>query len=133
LPGNNAGNAALNAIDNALFRPNQAPAAGATGSPGIAGVASKFKGPSIKAYREKTKYQEWEFVYEPATNQPGANQPGSNQPGLNQPGQAGSAGQNPQQSPNPFGPSSGQPAGGAAPSNPFSMPNPFGPSAAPTQ
>ena len=133
LPGNNAGNAALNAIDNALFRPNQAPAAGATGSPGIAGVASKFKGPSIKAYREKTKYQEWEFVYEPATNQPGANQPGSNQPGLNQPGQAGAAGQNPQQSPNPFGPSSGQPAGGAAPSNPFSMPNPFGPSAAPTQ
>ncbi len=76
LPGNNSGNAALNAIDNALFRPNQAPAAGATGSPGIAGVASKFKGPSIKAYREKTKYQEWEFVYDPTTNQPGANQPG---------------------------------------------------------
>ncbi|HTM13571.1 MAG TPA: hypothetical protein VL127_11680 [Bryobacteraceae bacterium] len=143
LPGNNSGNAALNAIDNALFRPNQAPAAGATGSPGIAGVASTFKGPSIKAYRERTKYQEWEFVYEPTTNQPGANQPGLsqpglsqpglNQPGLNQPGQPGALGQNPQPIPNPFGPNSGQPAGGTAPSNPFSMPNPFGPSSAPTR
>ena len=137
LPGNNSGNAALNAIDNTLFRPNQAPVAGPTGSPGIAGVASKFKGPSIKAYRERTKYQEWEFVYEPLANQPGAAQPGLNTPGLNTPGsntpgQPGAAGQNSQQSPNPFGPSSAQPAGGAAPSNPFSMPNPFGPSAAPT-
>ena len=133
LPGNNSGNAALTAIDNALFRPNQGPVVGPTGSPGIAGVASNFKGPSIKAYRQRTKYQEWEFVYEPATNQPAANQPGLNQPGLNQPGQAGAAGQNPLQSPNPFGASSGQPAGGAAPSNPFSMPNPFGPSASPTR
>ena len=136
LPGNNAGNAALNAIDNALFRPNQAPATGPTGSPGIAGVASKFKGPSIKAYRERIKYQEWEFVYEPATNQPGApgtNQPGLNQPGANQPGQSGAAGQNPLQGPNPFGPSSGSPSGGTAPSNPFSMPNPFSPNSAPAR
>ena len=157
LPGNNSGNAALNAIDNALFRPNQAPLAGTTGSPGIAGVASTFKGPSIKAYRERTKYQEWEFVYEPTTNQPGANQlglnqnglnqnglnqnglnqnglnqNGLNQNGLNQPGQPGATGQNPLQSPNPFGPSSGQPGGGTAPSNPFSMPNPFAPSSTPT-
>ena len=137
LPGNNSGNAALNAIDNALFRPNQAPAAGPMGSPGIAGVASTFKGPSIKAYRERTKYQEWEFVYEPTTNQPGAAQPGLNQNGLNQngsnqPGQTGAAGQNPLQAPNPFGPSSGSPGGGAAPSNPFSMPNPFAPTSSPT-
>jgi hypothetical protein len=133
LPGNNSGNAALTAIDNALFRPNQAPAAGGTGSPGIAGVASTFKGPSIKAYREKTKYQEWEFVYDPTTSQPGAAQPGLNTPGLNQPGLAGAPGQNPQPIPNPFGPNSGQPAGGAAPSSPFSMPNPFGPSSTPTR
>jgi hypothetical protein len=138
LPGNNSGNAALNAIDNTLFRPNQAPVAGPTGSPGIAGVASTFKGPSIKAYKERTKYQEWEFVYEPTTNQPGANQPGLNQPGLNQnglnqPGQGGATGQNPLQSPNPFGPSSGAPAGGAAPSSPFSMPNPFAPVGSPTR
>jgi hypothetical protein len=143
LPGNNSSNAALNAIDNTLFRPNQAPATGPTGSPGIAGVASTFKGPSIKAYRERTKYQEWEFVYEPTTNQPGANMPGLNQPGLSQPGagqpgasqpgQTGAAGQNPLQISNPFAPSSAPPAGGTAPSNPFSTPNPFGPSAAPTQ
>ena len=148
LPGNNSGNAALNAINNSLFRPNQAPVAGPTGSPGIAGVASTFKGPSIKTYRERTKYQEWEFVYEPTTNQPGAAQPGLNQnglnqnglnqnglnqPGLNQPGQTGAPGQNPQQAPSPFGPSSGSPAGGTAPSNPFSVPNPFGPSASPTR
>jgi hypothetical protein len=132
LPGNNSGNAALNAIDNTLFRPNQAAVAGPTGSPGIAGVASKFKGPSIKTYRERTKYQEWEFVYNPTTNQPGTNQTGANSLGTNQSGQPGAAGQNSQQSPNPFGPSSAQPAGGSAPSNPFSMPNPFGPSAAPT-
>jgi hypothetical protein len=132
-PGNNSGNAALNAIDNSLFRPNQAPAGGAMGSPGIAGVASKFKGPSIKAYRERTKYQEWEFVYEPATNLPGANQPGANLNGQNPLGPAGAAGQNPLQSPNPLGTGAGQPAGGSAPSNPFSMPNPFGPSTAPTQ
>jgi hypothetical protein len=147
LPGNNSGNAALNAIDNTLFRPNQAPGGGPTGSPGIAGVASKFKGPSIKAYREKTKYQEWEFVYQPATNQPGATQPGATQPGAtqpgatqpglstpggNQPGPAGAGGQNPQQIPGPFSPTSGA-MGGAAPSNPFSMPNPFAPGPPPAQ
>ncbi len=133
LPGNNSSNPALNAIDNALFRPNQAPVTGPNGSPGIAGVATKFKGPSIKSYRKRTKYQEWEFVYEPVTNQPGVNQPGANPLGPSQPGQAGAAGQNPQQAPGPFGPSSGSAPGGAAPSNSFSMPNPFGPSAAPQQ
>jgi hypothetical protein len=135
LPGNASGNApnnaALQAINNSLFRPNQAPAAGPTGSPGIAGVASKFEGPSIKAYRQRTKYQEWEFVYEPATNQPGqAGVPGQNpQQNQNGPGQNG-LGQN-------GGPGLGQtPTGGAnpaspsnpfAPSNPFSQPNPFAP------
>ena len=133
LPGNNTSNAALTAIDNTLFRPSQAPASGAMGSPGIAGVATKFKGPSIKSYHKRTKYQEWEFVFEPLTNQPGATQPGANPLGPNQNGQTGAAGQNSQQSPNPFAPSSGQQAGGAAQSNPFSTPNPFSPSAAPTQ
>ena len=33
--------------------------------PGIAGVATKYKGPSIKIYAERQKYQEWEFVYDP--------------------------------------------------------------------
>jgi hypothetical protein len=32
---------------------------------GIAGVASKFKGPSIKVYDEQQRYEKWEFVYDP--------------------------------------------------------------------
>jgi hypothetical protein len=32
---------------------------------GIAGVATKYKGPSIKIYAERQKYQEWEFVFDP--------------------------------------------------------------------
>jgi hypothetical protein len=36
-----------------------------SGGGGIAGVATKFKGPSIKIYAERQKYQEWEFVYDP--------------------------------------------------------------------
>jgi hypothetical protein len=32
---------------------------------GIAGVASTYKGPSIKIYNDRQKYQEWEFVYDP--------------------------------------------------------------------
>ena len=136
LPGNNSGNPALNSIDNALFRPNQAPATGPTGSPGIAGVASTFKGPSIKAYHERTKYQEWEFVYEPAANQPGANQPGANQPGANQPGanqpganQAGALGQNQQPNQSGLGQNGSVPGQTPAPAstNPFSQPNIFSP------
>ena len=112
-----SGNAALDAINNQLFRPNQAPATGPTGSPGIAGVASKFKGPSIKAYRERTKYQEWEFVYEPITNQPG--QPGVAGQGQNGLGQNGMG-------PNGGPPGLGQTPAGGQP-NPFSQPNPFAP------
>jgi hypothetical protein len=130
LPGspssNTSSNPALNAIDNALFRPNQVPTTGPTGSPGIAGVASTFKGPSIKAYKERTKYQEWEFVYEPAVNQPGANQPGANP--LGQPGA-------PAQ--NPLGGNTAAPAPGQTPAqgsnNPFSQTNIFGPQAPTTQ
>ena len=128
---NTAGNAALGSIDNALFRPNQAPTTGPTGSPGIAGVASTFKGPSIKAYKERTKYQEWEFVYEPAVNQPGApgqagaNPSGANPLGANPLGQPGAQGQN------PGAPASGQ-APAQSPANPFSQSNIFGPQA-PTQ
>jgi len=63
-------------------------AAGATMGPGIVGVASKHEGPGIKVYAERTKYQEWEFVYDPkeekAPNMSGNQQaPGANsgQPG----------------------------------------------------
>jgi len=134
LPGSPAsdtsGNAALGMINSALYRPNQAPTTGPTGSPGIAGVASTFKGPSIKSYKERTKYQEWEFVYEPAANQPGATPPGANQPGANPLGQPGAP------APNPFAPNSGAQTPGqtAAPAsvNPFAPTSIFGPST-PTQ
>lgn len=126
---NNTGsNPALNAIDNSLFRPNQAPTTGPTGSAGIAGVASTFKGPSIKAYKERTKYQEWEFVYEPAINQPGApGQAGANPLGANPLGQAGAQGQN-STGANPEAPASGQ-APAQSSNNPFSQTNIFGPQA----
>ncbi len=39
---------------------------------GIAGVASLHKGPTIKVYNERTKYEEWEFVYRPAAPLTGA-------------------------------------------------------------
>lgn len=64
------GNPALNAVQNSLFsarQPNSgfnsgnAPSGGAVG---IAGVATKYKGPSIKVVNERKKYQEWEFVYD---------------------------------------------------------------------
>jgi hypothetical protein len=31
-------------------------------------VATKFKGESIRIYNEKTKYTEWEFLYDPRTD-----------------------------------------------------------------
>jgi hypothetical protein len=31
---------------------------------GIAGVASKFEGSSIKVYNDRSKYNEWEFIYD---------------------------------------------------------------------
>ncbi len=31
---------------------------------GIAGIASKYEGDSIKSYNDQTKYQLWEFVYD---------------------------------------------------------------------
>jgi hypothetical protein len=123
------GNAALQAINDQLFRPNQGAAApaGATGSPGIAGVASKHEGPSIKSYRERTKYQEWEFVFDPSAKNPiQPAGPGQNPLGQNPPG-----GQNPLGGQNPMGqnPLGQSQPGQAQPgmTNPFSQPNPFSP------
>jgi hypothetical protein len=141
LPGSastgGSSNPALASIGDSLTHPNQAAPTGPTGSPGIAGVASTFKGPSIKAYKERLKYQEWEFIYEPAANLPaGATPPGApGQPGaLGQPGAASQPGANPFGSPgqNPLGPNPSAPASGQTPSpgsntNPFSQTNIFGP------
>ncbi len=61
-------------IKNLLTQPRQPPA-GVPGAfnnnnrqglgQGIAGVATKYKGPSIKIYDDRQKYQEWEFVFDP--------------------------------------------------------------------
>lgn len=105
-----APNAAVTAINDQLFRPNQPPGGGAQNAAtiGIAGVASTFKGPSIKIYRERSKYNEWEFVYNPTSNQPQA-QPGAANNPLGQPGQQPGGAANP----NPFGQPGQPPAGGA--------------------
>jgi hypothetical protein len=63
-------NPALTLINNLLTqpRPQGAPVGtsmpGGTIGAGIAGVASKFEGDSIKVYNEREKYDEWEFVYD---------------------------------------------------------------------
>jgi hypothetical protein len=65
-------NAAMNAIQQAIMSPRQPPAGLSGGSSsfgtqttgGIAGVATTFKGGSIKVINERKKYQEWEFVYD---------------------------------------------------------------------
>ena len=40
--------------------------------PGMAGVATKYEGDSIRVYNERKKYQEWEFVYD-ASKDPALN------------------------------------------------------------
>jgi len=48
-------------------RPGGLPGAGNPGQTiggGIAGVATKYEGDSIKVYKERQKYQEWEFIYD---------------------------------------------------------------------
>jgi hypothetical protein len=111
----NAPNAAVNAINDQLFRPNQPAAGGVQNAAtiGIAGVASTFDGPSIKIYRERSKYNEWEFVYNPAANQPklptGAANP-LGQPLGQPPGQTGQQ-PNGAANPSPFGLPGQQPGG----------------------
>jgi hypothetical protein len=66
-----APNSALGMINTLLTTPRTPPAGiGAASSNntvggGIAGVASTFEGPSIKSYNTRTKFNEWEFVYQP--------------------------------------------------------------------
>jgi hypothetical protein len=108
-------NPATQFINNQLFSPTQAGtapgAANGTAGGGIAGVASKFKGPAIKTYKKRTKYQEWEFVFEPTNQLAGAapagtqaNPNGANPNGLNPNGQSPSPQNNPAQgNSNPLG------------------------------
>jgi len=66
-PGAAPSNPALNLINNLLTTPRQAPTgigAQPTTGGGLAGVASTYKGKAIKSYLDRTKYQEWEFVFQ---------------------------------------------------------------------
>jgi hypothetical protein len=118
-PGNTVGaqNVATAAINNMLTNPN--PAAGANGlgtaggmtTGGIAGVASNYKGTSIKIYKTRQKYQEWEFIFSlnDQQNAGGQNrnplQPGQNGLTPGQPGQPGQ--QNGTANPAPIGSTTG--------------------------
>ena len=100
----NQGAAAQQMIQQMLTSPRQAPAGigGMGGNTqtmggGIAGVATKHKGPSIKIYDERQKYQEWEFVYDPRK------EAAKNMP------QGPTGGQNPGNSPSGFGQQQGSP------------------------
>lgn len=57
-------------------RPGGLPAGLAGGQPqgrgGIAGIATKYEGTGIKVYKERDKYQEWEFIYDPKEDKSGA-------------------------------------------------------------
>ncbi|HVX66275.1 MAG TPA: type II secretion system protein [Bryobacteraceae bacterium] len=63
-------NSALDSIQRQLMGPRlgATPGSGQMLGAGIAGVATKFKGESIRIYNEKTKYTEWEFLYDPRTD-----------------------------------------------------------------
>jgi hypothetical protein len=93
-------------INNLLTQPRQFPGTSsimgsnsASIGAGIAGVATKYKSPAIKIYKERKKYQEWEFVYDPkeeaakqlGTQAAGQN-PGNTGPTGTGPGQTGSSG-----------------------------------------
>jgi hypothetical protein len=80
-PGNNA----VNLINQILTQPRQPPPGIATPQQnnsigaGIAGVASTYTGPSVKSYKARTKFNEWEFVFQ--NQQQAATPPAATQPG----------------------------------------------------
>lgn len=96
-------NPALNMINAGLRAPSQGPQSAfnnnnmSGGGTFIAGVATKYKGPSIKIYKDHQKYQEWEFVYDL-----------KNDPVMNPQMQTGAGGNAPPGSP----PTSSAPGGG---------------------
>jgi hypothetical protein len=84
---------------------------------GIAGVATTAEGEGVKVYNERTLYQEWEFIFDPAKQKqipnPNAAGLGGTPAGqLGQPGQPGQQLQSPGMSPmSPVSPQMGRPIG----------------------
>jgi hypothetical protein len=99
------GNAAADMIRNILTTPR--PGGMPQGNPGgqvigggIAGVATNAEGEGVKVYNDRTLYQEWEFIFDPAKQKqipnPNATGLGGTPAGqLGQPGQPGQTGQQP--------------------------------------
>ena len=83
---------------------------------GIAGVASNYKGPSIKIYGGRQKYQEWEFIFSLNDGKNGPPGQGRNPltPGQNGLGNQGQP--NNGTAPPPIGPTTG--TAPTAPANP---------------
>jgi len=94
------------------------PQAGVSLQPGIAGVATKVEAEGIKVYNERTKYNEWEFIYDFSQDAGMLRQLTQGAPG--QPGGAGQPG-GPGQAPTlGVPPGAGQPA--QAPGTPVAPP-----------
>ena len=76
-PGGGVINPATNMIQQLLTTPRQPPPglgttttqATTTGAAGLAGIASSYTGPSILSYGNRTEFEEWEFVFQPGTQQ----------------------------------------------------------------
>jgi type II secretory pathway pseudopilin PulG len=84
------------------------PAPGAAGGGpvgGIIGVTSKSRDKSIRLYKGRSHYNEWQFVFVPQVQAPGAGAPGAAVPGAG-PGRGGRGGNS------PFNPTGPGPIGG---------------------
>jgi type II secretory pathway pseudopilin PulG len=104
------------------FQPGLTPGAAANG--GILGVTSKSKEQSIRLYKGRNHYNEWQFIPVPRAAAPGTNAgaPGRGARG----GQRGNQGTN---GPQPFGTGRQSfPPAGMGPGNPNTPPTPFPPS-----
>jgi hypothetical protein len=127
LPGG-AANPALRMIQDMLTRPNPrglqgiptAPSAQQQpATPMLAGVASNLEEDSIKVYNDRTKYNEWEFLYDPRTDRfaMAAGQMGQTGSGAGPQGggSPGGAGLNPSTGPGGLTPPGGMGPGGRTP------------------
>ena len=83
-PGTGDPNPGASMVNNFLTNPQQAPAPAPAGGQqfggGIAGVASKSENPSIMVYNDRTRYNEWEFIFD-MTKQRLVQNPFGNVPG----------------------------------------------------
>ncbi len=92
---------------------------------GITGVTSKSRDTSIRLYKGRNHYNEWQFIYTPPIAAPGAGAPGTAAPGQGGRGQGrGGRGQNPMMSPfgGEMGSRGGRGSGGMQPTAPPTTP-----------